>query len=110
MIQLKITKTYIRILIDIVFGFRSYKENIYVLYGSISNNPRKLNIDYLINRTIFPKNYIELKYNIVFEKEQNHEKTMEIIKEALLIEERIVSKKKLLEIEQNITIDYLSLS
>lgn len=111
MIQFKITKHYIRIVIEIFFGFAKQKEaSVYLLNGSLSDDPRKINIDYLLNRTIWPANVISNVYDVIYKKEADHKKTMEIVLDGLERRQKEATKEELAIVEKQITFKSVSLS
>jgi len=111
MVQIKLTKHYIRIVIEIFFGFvKPKKPSVYLLNGSLSVDPRKININYLLNRTIWPMNVIYQAYDTIYEKELNHDKTMQIILDGLEKRQKEATKEELAMVEKQITYKSVSLA
>jgi hypothetical protein len=111
MIQFKVTKHYIRIVVEIFFGFVKPKEpSVFLLNGSLTVDPRKINIDYLLNRTIWPMNVIYQTYDTIFEKELDHDKTMKIILDGLEKRQKEATKDELLAVEKQITFRSITLA
>jgi hypothetical protein len=73
-------------------------------------NERDININYLSNRTIWPRNVIEYLYDNSYEKYKNHKSTIEDTCTILLKKQQEISKEELLEIEKIITVENVSLS
>jgi hypothetical protein len=103
MIQIKLNKTYFLLFVEIIFGTQKKPDNKYRLREQLSDDIRKIHLDYLLNRTIWPMNLVVFHYDRIFEQEKNHEKTMEIIIEGLKRRELEATKADLLEVERNVT-------